>query len=177
MAQDELTNDQIAARIGVTRQTLQVWKKRPEFGARVRELLKAMAEAVKGRGIAERENRVAALNQRWEKLHEVMAARSKEIREVPSGDTGLLIRDLKLVKAYMVVDGDGESGERRDEEELVPGRRMVQVAEYPIDLGLLKELRDLERQAAMEMGQWEEKSRVEETVLVREYVGVDVEAV
>jgi hypothetical protein len=32
-----------------------------------------------------------------------------------------------------------------------------EVAEYSIDTGLLKELRDHERQAAQELGQWAEK--------------------
>ncbi len=209
VAQDDLTNEEIAARLGVTRRSLQVWKEAPEFAARVRELVTAMAEAVKGQGIAERQNRVAALNDRWEKLHGVIAARAKEMAGVPGGDTGLLVREVRLVKVYLVMPegegqtggpGDGEraggggkwgqpsprpsprgrGGEREmegDGEELGPGRRVVQVAEYAVDVGLLKELREHEKQAAIELGQWEEKHEHSGEVLVREYVGVDIEQV
>ncbi len=177
VAQDELSNEEIAARLRVSRQSLQTWKTTLEFAARVRELVTAMAEAVKGQGIAERQNRVAALNDRWEKLQGVIAARAKDMESVPGGDTGLLVREVKLVKVYLVMP-EPEGGEATPEaEELASGRRAVQVAEYAVDVGLLKELREHEKQAAIELGQWEEKHEHSGEVLVREYVGVDIEQV
>jgi hypothetical protein len=38
----------------------------------------------------------------------------------------------------------------------------VTVEEYQVDTGLLKELREHEKQAAQELGQWSEKARVEQ---------------
>ncbi len=178
VAQDELSNEKIAARVGVCRQTLQVWKRTPRFAARVQELRDAMAEAVKGRGIVERENRVAALNDRWEKLHAIIATRAKELADVPGGDTGLLVHRIKRVRLYMdTLDDDSEG-------DATPARRrrrrpagVAQVAEYAVDVRLLKELREHEKQAAKELGQWGQKPRPEPTTLVREYVGVDIDGV
>ncbi|MHB0871407.1 MAG: hypothetical protein ACYC66_18200 [Chloroflexota bacterium] len=186
VAQDDLTNEEIASRIGITRRSLQSWKQRPEFALRVLDLVAAMAEAVKGRGIAERQNRVAALDERWEKLHRVMAARARELADVPGGDTGLLVRDLRLIKVYpTTADGD-EAEETGDpegaeivaiDEGVAAGRRAVLVAKYLLDVGLLRELREHEKQAAIELGQWDDKSRSTGTRVIREYVGVDVDQV
>lgn len=43
VAQDELSNEEIAKRAGITRQGLDKWKRAPEFQERVEELLAAMA--------------------------------------------------------------------------------------------------------------------------------------
>jgi hypothetical protein len=59
----------------------------------------------------------------------------------PGADTGLLVRTLKTV-------GSGFDAKV--------------VAEYEVDTGLLKELREHEKQAAQELGQWSDKSRIEQ---------------
>ena len=60
---------------------------------------------------------------------------------------------------------------------LSSGSRVVEVAEYAVDVALLREIREHEKQAAIELGQWTEKQEHTGEVLVREYVGVDVEQV
>lgn len=72
----------------------------------------------------------------------VIEARSKDMAEVPGGDTGLLVRKLKSI-------GSGENTKT--------------VEEYAVDTGLLSELREHEKQAAQELGQWINKSNVEQT--------------
>src|SRR5450756_2592328 len=61
VAEDRLTNEEIATRVGVSRQSLDKWKRHPEFQRRVESLVAAMAEAVRARGIASRERRVDLL--------------------------------------------------------------------------------------------------------------------
>lgn len=70
----------------------------------------------------------------------------------------------KLVKVYES-ESDDEGGDS-----VTPMRRVVVVQEYAVDAPLLRELREHERQAAEELGEWREKGEVGER-LVREYVG------
>jgi hypothetical protein len=60
---------------------------------------------------------------------------------VPGAETGLLTRTYKQI-------GSGEGAEK--------------VEEYQVETGLLKELREHEKQAAQELGQWADKSKIEQ---------------
>lgn len=134
VAEDRLTDDEIAKQAGVSRQALDGWKKRPEFAARVEEHLEAFRARVRRRGIAIAERRVEALQDRWERMRRVIDERAEEMEgECPGGGTGLLVRQYKAI-------GSGEYAEK--------------VTEYQVDTGLLKEMRAHEQQAAQELGQW-----------------------
>jgi hypothetical protein len=50
------------------------------------------------------------------------------------------------------------------------------VEEYEVDTGLLKELREHEKQAAQELGQWSEKSNVEQGPIEVQVVWSDQDA-
>jgi hypothetical protein len=141
VAQDLRTDDEIAAAAGVSRQSLENWKARPDFGARVQEHITSFAEAIKVRGIAERQNRVDALNARWDLMQQVITERGADasLEGVPGGKTGLLVRQVKSI-------GFGENNQT--------------VEEYAVDTGLLRELRAHEQQAAEELGQWIKKADV-----------------
>ncbi|MHB1162281.1 MAG: hypothetical protein ACYC3V_18405, partial [Chloroflexota bacterium] len=129
------------------------------------------AEAMAERGTADRVNRVAALNERWEGLYQVMEVRARQMASVPGGDTGLLVPKVRTVKLYAVVD----EGEGTPTTELLAGTGVaVPVAEYVVDVGLLREH---ERQAAMELGQWKKGDGAGAVLVAREYVGVDVDKV
>lgn len=140
VADDALTNEQIAASVGVIRQTLDLWKLRPEFQARVASIVAAYADAIKGEGIANVKNRVAAQNDRWERMKAVIAERavSDEMANVPGGKTGLLVHTYKMAG----------------------GKEPVVMDEYAVDTGLLSEMRAHEKQSAQELGQWTEKQEV-----------------
>jgi hypothetical protein len=128
------SDEQISLQVGVTRRTLCRWKRRPEFAARVDEYLKVYREAVRGRGIAVVERRVDALNDRWERLKRIMDERgeSGEMAGVPGGGTGLIVKQTR---------GAGS------------GERFTLIEEYVLDVALLKEFREHEKQAADELGQ------------------------
>lgn len=134
VAQDDQTNEQIAAAVGVRRQTVDLWKKRPEFQAAVEGHRRAWAEEIKRRGIAERQNRVDAYNDRWQRMQAVILARGEdpEFQDVPGGTTGLLARTFKTIG----------------------GRDPQIVEEFAVDTGLLREMREIEKQAAEDLGQW-----------------------
>jgi len=141
VAEDEVSDEQIANRAGVSRQTLGKWKRHPVFAARVEVILAEYREKIVAEGIANKQNRVDALNDRWYKMGRVIAERATDsaIQDVPGGKTGLVIRQLKQIGA---------------------GREAQVVEEYAVDTALLKELRAHEQQAATEVGQWTEKQDV-----------------
>jgi hypothetical protein len=138
LAQDELSDDEIAETVGATSRQFRRWKKREEFAARIEELREQFDIAVQRHAVAKRLRRVKALNDRWMRMQKVIEERAADpaMQEVPGGKTGLLVHDVKVV-------GGGDNV------------RVVDL--YQVDTGLLKELREHERQAAQELGQWVEK--------------------
>ncbi len=142
IADGELTDLQIAEKLDVARSTLWNWRQRPEFMALVDEHLARFHEEVCRRGLANRDRRIRALNDRWNRMQRVIEARADDVEfaEVPGGQTGLLAKSWKMI-------GSGPSAEK--------------VSEFAVDTGLLRELREHEKQAAQELGQWVEKKDVE----------------
>ncbi len=136
VSEDALTDREIADRCRIHPATLERWKKRSEFAARVQQHVAAFREKIRAEGLVNRQNRVDALNDRWERMQRVIMARAEEHCAIPGGDTGLLVKQKKSV-------GFGEHNQI--------------VEEYAVDTGLLKELRAHEEQAAKELGQWAEK--------------------
>lgn len=139
----ELSTVEICEKLGICRTTLWNWRQNPEFAARVEEHLEEIRAEIRRRGIGVVERRVAALDDRWKRLHRVMAERGESMKGVPGGTTGLLVKKLKKI-------GSGDDSEL--------------VEEYAVDTGLLSELREHERQAAQELGQWINRSNVEQIV-------------
>jgi hypothetical protein len=141
VSQDELPDKAIAAEVGVNESTLERWKRFPEFRDRVQEHRDLWREQIKAKGIAERQNRIDALNERWNLMREVIDGRAEDSRmqHVAGGRTGLLVHTVKGV-------GRGEDFQLIDL--------------YEVDTGLLNELRQHEKQAAQELGEWSEKREV-----------------
>jgi hypothetical protein len=100
--------------------------------------IKAGLDEVSQHGVAVLQERVLALQNRWDRMKELIEARATapEMQAVTGGTTGLLVHNVKSI-------GSGEYAERVDL--------------YEVDAGLLREMRELEKQAAIEMGQWTEK--------------------
>jgi transposase-like protein len=141
VARGELTYQEIADKVGVSRQTIFLWRSDPRFAGRVEKLRAREQSEVYGRGIALRENRVRALTDRWNRLRRIIEARADDpkMAEAAGGNTGLLAHTVKSV-------GSGDNA-------------MI-VDHYEVDAALLKELREHEKQAAQELGQWTEKREV-----------------
>lgn len=158
VAEDRLPDAEIAAAAGVSRQSLERWKLKAEFRARVEELRAAIRARVREHGIAVVENRVVALNERWRLMQQVIAERGAALAgECPGGGTGLLVRQVKQI------------GQGRDAQV---------VEEFAVDAGLLRELRGHEEQAARELGQWTEKRDVTTAgEPIKLYAGIDPEQV
>lgn len=139
VAENRLTGEQIAERVGVHRNTLSRWKKDPEFAAKVDEIQAEMFEAAKRFGIGTVANRLREIDRRYRRLLRVIDERSKDpsLQVAAGGDTGLLVRQIKGI-------GSGDNFQR--------------VEEFAVDTGLLAELRALEEAAAKQLGQFVTKT-------------------
>lgn len=137
VAEDKLSDELIAAELGIGKRTLERWKQGADFKARVAQIIAEVGEQLKAKGLADREKRLAGLNDRHERMNEVIKQRADNLKGVSGGgNTGLLVRQVK---------GIGK------------GQDFQVVEEYAVDTGLLREMREHEKQAAIEVGDWTEK--------------------
>lgn len=151
LAEDELSDAAIAEQVGVAPRTLARWKTDSRFTARVSSHVEAWKTRIRQQGIAVRERRIKALNDRELLMARVIAERAghADFKDIPGGTTGLLVRSWKVA-------GD------------------TAYPEFAVDTGLLAELRAHEKQAAQELGQWVEKGEIRgsrEAPLVVEHIG------
>lgn len=157
------TQVEAAAVAGVAVLTVKRWGKQDVFSAAVAAEAERIQAAVRAEGIANRQNRIDSQNWRHSLMRQVIEARADANRRrkealdtvggffprttTPSGEidfegyaaagaeTGLMVHTVTYLK---------------------DGRR----EEWAVDTGLLKELREHEKQTAQEVGQWTEKREV-----------------
>lgn len=157
VAQDELTNDAIAAECGwKAAKTVERLKGHPDFAARVEEHRDAWRAEIRAKGIAEVQNRVDAANDRWERMQRLMDARAVQHAAIPGGDTGLLVATPLLVKIFDAVQDEAEDAH----DVLTPRRQTEIVYEYAFDRALLAELRAHEEHAAKQLNQLTERKEL-----------------
>lgn len=126
------TQSEVAQQFGVARSTVLRFVRRNQ--AEVDAKRQRVALAVEDLAIAQKVNRIAALDDRWRRLRRVIDERAadKQFASVPGMATGTMVRAIKAV-------GGGEN--------------MMLVDEFKVDTGLLAEIRNIERAAAEELGQ------------------------
>jgi hypothetical protein len=146
VAEDELTDAEIAERVGIGPRALYRWKRDPTFIAEVDKLVEDFGRIITRRGIARLDRRVAALNDVWSGLLQIIEARAADpaMAHEPGGTTGFLVRRVKRV-------GWGDDS------------RLIEA--YEIDHRLIGQSCAREKQAAQELGQWTERARLEHNVV------------
>lgn len=140
LAEDELTDEQIADRVGIHRQTLANWKKDSGFAGLIGDQVGRLNAAMLRLPIAKKRERLKTLNTLHQKAMQVIEERAADMEdEATATGTGLLVRQIKIVR-----NGDDVTVQR----------------EYVVDVALMREIRALEEQASKELGQWVDKSEV-----------------
>lgn len=109
---------------------------------------------IEAEGLSNQQNRIDAYNKRWKLLEQIRAERAVDewLSDVPGGATGFVVKHLKTVKHEYIPGPDDEDGKA--------SAMMVETWESAVDTGFLKEFRELEKQAAQDLGQWTEKREV-----------------
>lgn len=138
LAEDELTDVEIAQTVGISDRQMRNWKHVPEFMDRVKEIIGELGDVVFRRAIGRRSRRLLCQENRWLAMQRVIRERAADpcMQNVPGGQTGLLVRTVKSIGA---------------------GTNFKEVEEYEFDAALVKAIADVEKQAAQECGQWTER--------------------
>lgn len=152
-APGKLTAVEIAEQVGVSTRTVFNWRhSNAEYQAEVRRLQDEWRWRARNRGIADQDERLRDLNDRHRRLRAVIQqrARDPQMKDVPGGRTGLLTVKWKLIT-------------RMDNSVDPPVKVTEPLPEYEVDTGLLAEMRAIEVNTAIEMGQWKTKTEHSET--------------
>jgi hypothetical protein len=156
VADDRLSDEQIAAQVGVVRKTLHNWRQHPEFAARVAEIVEAArAEALRC-GVAVKAERIRGYQDRYQRMRALLDARAAMGQRLVAATQGDSDADRYLRSLF----GKGELPPGLETGLLVKTVKVVGKVteeEWSVDTGLLAEMRATEKQAAQEMGDWTEK--------------------
>lgn len=141
LADGSFTVAEIAEQIGVKDRTIYRWQKDPEFQATLNRHRDVLEAVILQEGIARKAQRIKRYAERLAKLDRVIEERGSDWRmaDTPGGTTGLIVRQLKSIGV---------------------GAHNREVEEFVVDTGLLREIRELEKQAAQELGQWIDKGEL-----------------
>jgi hypothetical protein len=136
LADDRLSDVEIARRCGVTERTLNNWKKDPTFQARIKAVTTKFSDGVTRSAILQKKKRVEILQNLQDRLLQVVDERANDpaMAKVPGGKTGLVVRKLKTV---------GSGNDAR----VVP--------EYSIDGQVLKQIQQVHKNARAELGMFD----------------------
>lgn len=142
LVEGKLTFPAICEQLQISRTTLDRWRKHPQFEAEVENLRENYRKAILNHSIARQEVRIAAAQDRHERLSKAIDAR----REFYSGLNAKAVAEGKEPP----IPG-GETG-------LVYEKMTAHGPELRIDTETPKALLEHEKQVAQDLGQWEEKS-------------------
>lgn len=149
VAEDFLPDSKIAAQVGISQKGLYNWRDKPEFAERVTSLRSAYRDRIRNTSIGVVENRVARMLRELEALDEVEAERARVYGAerfkdaIPGGATGKVV--ITRYRKVTVTDGAG-----RRVEQTVPITKA--------DTDIVNAKLAILKQAAQDLGQWQEKS-------------------
>ena len=147
IAQGRLSQAVIAKRAEISKRTLTYWQKEPEFRetvARHRDAFRKAAEQqreeISKLGLALRRERIFQKMRRHAHLREIQLARSKDERIL-----NYLGQDTGVAAGLICVRYKGKDATQE---------------EFVLDTGMLAEFDELERDIAIEVGDWKEKHEI-----------------
>lgn len=151
VAEGSLTDQKIADELSIHRDTLSRWKRREDFQKRTAEQLDKICASIRSFGIGNVNARVRKLDDRWNRLHAVIDARKKRYTE----DREAIPVKVLAGEEPEPIPEEAETGLIVREE--VPTKTGGTIVRWSVDTGLLAEIRNHEKQAAQELGQWIQK--------------------
>lgn len=157
VAEDELSDEEIAAALPCARSSLGEWKTIKAFQDRVAEHLAELDRSMMRYAISKRRKRIGKLQRAIDKVEQVIDERASsqynDADQAPGAESGLLV-------SKPVFSHSGELA-----------------YEWKFDAALVREYRALMEQAAKELGQLQDRLEITGETLIRQYVGVNIEDV
>lgn len=156
LARGELLDREIIVKIGIGDAQLYRWKKSPEFIARIKEVSARIGDATSRIAIASKVRRVMSADNRHRLLQQVIDERAAYFREAQSAETKINGEGRIVSMASEPVPGATTGLLTKEKKSIGGGLNAEIVDEYKLDTGLLKEMREIEKQVSQELGQWPE---------------------
>lgn len=99
LAEGELTETQICTQLKMSRTNLVRWKRLPVFQVAVADIARKLEAETVYFSVARKRHRLEVLQDLEDRHLRLLAARSgdPELTKVPGGDTGLLVKTLKVI--------------------------------------------------------------------------------
>jgi transposase len=171
VAEDELTDEAIAAEVGVTRQTIYNWKQKPEFAADVGNQVGQLQAGMLRLAIAKKRKRVERLDEMERRLWQVVEERAADYaaKAVNETQSSSIMRGI-FPGSDDTPPGSGTGLITKTIKQIGAGRSAVMVEEYGVATDLVRSIMALHEQAAKELGQWEENVNLNHSGLTRQYV-------
>ena len=155
VADETLTGTEIGNQVDVGRRTLDRWKTSPEFQARVDGYIEAFKKSVRQKFLAVKEVRLQSLIEDFNATTLILRERGIDaawmdetghIRKdgAPGGSTGYLAREYQNRETADVIH-EGK-----------PAKVARPKAIYRFDSAIMRERRELRKQIAIELGEWDE---------------------
>lgn len=150
ICEEGMTTTQVAESVGYPPSVVRMWLRRDDYQAKIREYHELFEEQMMQLSVAQKSRRIADLQTLLNKQKQVIDERATAYSHIPvGGGSGLLVKQTKSV-------GTGPTA--------------YEVSEYVYDSAIVKDILSIHKQAAIELGQWSEKSenvsRVEHQVNV-----------
>lgn len=140
VALGDLTTEQIAGVLHICPTTLADWRAHPDFKAQAAKALDEIRAEILTESIAVKAERVRHAQQLHGRMLQVISDRATDPAATgPGAHSGLLVRSLKML-------GSGQEAQV--------------IEEYTFDANLSKEIREWQKYAAQEMGDWTERKDV-----------------
>jgi hypothetical protein len=162
LADDELSDEQIANEVGITRKTLHNWKQNPEFAALIGDYTGQLQASVLRYAVAKKRKRVEALDLVFHSILEAIAHRTNAMQpdDSPMGHAARTFGDR--------VPPEASTGLFAPKTSVTPSGHIV--TDYVFDAPMIRELRETMKQGAQEVGDWTEQSQIEHSGIVRSIV-------
>lgn len=171
VAEDDLSDVEIAAAVGIGRTTLHRWKQHQAFKAQVGDNAGDLNRAMMRLAIAKKRKRLATLDDLHKRAYAVIEQRASRY----GSDADTPEEAARRIFQGGHTPPEASTGIMVREETLTAGGGVT--VKWSFDAALYRELRALEEQAAKELGQWVEKSEIGGTVQMVRIVGADVASI
>lgn len=144
MALEEgMSNAQIAEKVGVSSGTIATWLKRPEYKEAINRYNELLQEETFRLSVANKSRRIQDYQNIRDRIQTVIDGRAEAYSHIPGGKSGLLVKQVKSIGS---------------------GINAYEASEYVYDTSLVRDILAISKQAAIEKGEWSEKSTLDVNV-------------
>lgn len=173
LAEDDLTDKEIAETVGVNITTLWRWRQHPDFAGHVQDMVGQLQAGMLRYRIAKKRKRLEVLDDLHTKALQTVVERSRRYQIEVGEDPNVVAAEAARSVFGRRVPYEATTGLLTEKESVTASG--LRTTEWSVDTGLMREIRALHEQAAKELGQWIDRSETDITTRTVQIVGIDAE--